>query len=104
MNVKKGVLRSDLARVDARGVERGDYQEIPELGDHFFEQADEYRAGVLVKRGRGRPPGAKKAQMNLRIDLDVIEAYKAQGEGWQTRMNQALREWAQSHGLMNKAA
>lgn len=70
----------------------------------FFEQADEYSAGVLVKRGRGRPPGAKKAQMNLRIDLDVIEAYKAQGEGWQTRMDQALREWAQSHGLMPKAA
>ena len=42
--------------------------------------------------------------MNLLIDLDVIEAYKAQGEGWQTRMDQALREWAQSHGLMPKAA
>jgi uncharacterized protein (DUF4415 family) len=93
-------LQSDLAKADARGVKPADYEEIPELDDEFFEQADEYRAGVLVKRGRGRPPGATKAQMNLRIDIDVIEAYKAQGEGWQTRMNQALREWAKSHGMM----
>jgi uncharacterized protein (DUF4415 family) len=93
-------LQSDLAKADARGVKPADYEEIPELDDEFFEQADEYRAGVLVKRGRGRPPGATKAQMNLRIDIDVIEAYKAQGVGWQTRMNQALREWAKSHGMM----
>lgn len=104
MNARKSALRSDLAKVDARRVKPADYGEIPELGDDFFERADEHRAGVLVKRGRGRPAGAKKAQMNLRIDLDVIEAYKAQGEGWQTRMNQALREWAQSHGMMPRAA
>jgi uncharacterized protein (DUF4415 family) len=100
MNARKSALQSDLAKADARGVKPADYEEIPELDDEFFEQADEYRAGVLVKRGRGRPPGATKAQMNLRIDIDVIEAYKAQGEGWQTRMNQALREWAKSHGMM----
>lgn len=100
MNARKSALRSDLAKADARGVKRADYEEIPELGEDFFERADEHHAGVLVKRGRGRPPGAKKAQMNLRIDLDVVEAYKAQGEGWQTRMNQALREWAQSHGML----
>ena len=100
MNAKKGALQSDLAKVDAQRVKQADYDEIPELGDEFFERADEHRAGALVKRGRGRPAGAKKAQMNLRIDLDVIEAYKAQGEGWQTRMNDALRDWAKSHGMM----
>ncbi|CAB3729651.1 BrnA antitoxin family protein [Trinickia soli] len=100
MNARKGALGSDLAKVDARGVRASDYEEIPELGDEFFEKADEHRSGVLVKRGRGRPPGATKIQMNLRIDIDVIAAFKAQGEGWQTRMNQALREWASSHGMM----
>jgi uncharacterized protein (DUF4415 family) len=52
------------------------------------ERADEHRAG------------SNKEQMNLRIDRDVIDAYKAQGEGWQTRMNDALRDWAKSHGMM----
>jgi uncharacterized protein (DUF4415 family) len=100
MNAKKRGSQSDLAEVDAKGVSQSGYDEIPELGDEFFQGADEHRAGVLVKRGRGRPPGSNKSQMNLRIDLDVIEAYKAQGEGWQTRMNDALRDWAKSHGMM----
>ncbi|WXK22086.1 BrnA antitoxin family protein [Mycetohabitans endofungorum] len=100
MNARKSALSSDLAKADARGVKPADYEEIPELGDAFFEQADEHHAGMLMKRGRGRPAGSKKQQMNLRIDLDVIEAYKAQGEGWQTRMNEALRDWAKSHGMM----
>ncbi|MGI4812158.1 MAG: BrnA antitoxin family protein, partial [Janthinobacterium lividum] len=72
----------------------------PELSDEFFERADQHHNGVLVKRGRGRPRGASKAQMNLRIDLDVIAAFKALGEGWQTRMNDALRAFAKSHGML----
>ena len=100
MNARKSGLQSDLTKVDAKGVSQPDYDEIPELGDEFFQGADEHRAGALVKRGRGRPAGSSKSQMNLRIDLDVIEAYKAQGEGWQTRMNDALRDWAKSHGMM----
>jgi len=36
----------------------------------------------------------------LRIDLEVIEAYRAQGDGWQTRMNEALRDYAKSHGML----
>ncbi|WP_297351635.1 BrnA antitoxin family protein [Paraburkholderia sp.] len=100
MNAKKSGLHSALAKVDSQRIKKTDYDEIPELGDEFFQGADEDRAGELVRRGRGRPTGSNKAQMNLRIDLDVIEAYKAQGEGWQTRMNDALRDWAKSHGMM----
>jgi uncharacterized protein (DUF4415 family) len=29
--------------------------------------------------------------VSLRIDPDVLEAYKATGKGWQSRMNEALR-------------
>ena len=100
MSASKIGLHSDLARVDAPGIAHSAHDEIPELGDAFFAGADEHRNGVLVKRGRGRPPGAKKAQLNLRIDLDVIAAYRAQGDGWQTRMNQALRDYAKSHGML----
>ena len=100
MNARKSGLHSDLAKVEAKSLSQSDYDEVPELGDEFFASADEHRDGVLVKRGRGRPAGSNKAQMNLRIDRDVIDAYNSQGEGWQTRMNDALRDWAKSHGIL----
>jgi len=30
-------------------------------------------------------------------DADVVEAFKATGKGWQTRMNAALRDWLKTH-------
>jgi uncharacterized protein (DUF4415 family) len=54
-----------------------------------------------ILRPRGRPKLENpKLPIKLRIDPDVVDAYKAQGEGWQTRMNAALRDYAKSHGLM----
>ncbi|MEW6663812.1 MAG: BrnA antitoxin family protein [Thermodesulfobacteriota bacterium] len=45
-------------------------------------------------RPRGRPKAAvTKAHVNIRLDADVLEAFKAGGRGWQTRLNRALREW-----------
>lgn len=59
-------------------------------------------AEALMKR-RGRPAlpaNERKVSMSIRYDRDVIDAFKATGEGWQTRMNDALREWAGSHGML----
>jgi uncharacterized protein (DUF4415 family) len=54
---------------------------------------------VLRPRGRPRLENAKRP-VKLRIDPEVIDAYKAQGDGWQTRMNEALRAYAKSHGML----
>ena len=43
----------------------------------------------------GRPPASpevKKAEVKLRLDPDVLAAWRASGPGWQTRMNEALRK------------
>jgi len=42
---------------------------------------------------KGRPPqGAGKQQVTLRLDKDVLEHFKADGPGWQTRLNDTLAE------------
>jgi uncharacterized protein (DUF4415 family)/uncharacterized DUF497 family protein len=47
----------------------------------------------LMRRSRGRPPKAdKKVNQTLRLDADVVEAYRQQGRGWQARINEILRE------------
>jgi len=52
-----------------------------------------------IKRSRGRPAAAvKRPTLSMRVDADVLDAFKATGQGWQTRINSALRE-AVAHGL-----
>lgn len=50
---------------------------------------------------RGRPFGSLKAApkvaTTIRFDQDVLEALKAGGRGWQTRVNEAMREWLKTH-------
>ena len=46
---------------------------------------------------RGRPPLArKKVSTTIRLSQDVIDHFKADGRGWQTRIDEALREWIQN--------
>jgi uncharacterized protein (DUF4415 family) len=55
---------------------------------------------VQLRPLRGRPRGSgKKVHMSMRFDTDVVEAFKTTGEGWQTRMNDVLRQYVESHGL-----
>ena len=48
-----------------------------------------------IRRSRGRPAVEQpKRQISLRLDPDVIDAFKATGKGWQGRINDALRKAA----------
>lgn len=46
---------------------------------------------VAAKRARGRPKLARpKEHVTLRLDADVVETFKAEGPGWQKRINDVL--------------
>jgi uncharacterized protein (DUF4415 family) len=50
------------------------------------------------KRVRGRPLGSgTKEQVTLRLDTQILEQFRATGNGWQTRINDALLDWAKHH-------
>jgi uncharacterized protein (DUF4415 family) len=60
-------------------------------------------AAALMRR-RGRPAvsaDSRKVPTTIRLDPDLVEAFKETGPGWQSRMNGALREWAMGHGLIS---
>lgn len=96
MSGSKDVLGSDLAKVDAHVIQPEEYEELPEWTDEMFEAADLYRNGKLVQRGRPAGSG-KKISTTVRFDADVLAAFRATGKGWQTRMNDALRDWLRTH-------
>ncbi len=75
---------------------RTDPDHAPELTDEFFDRADEYVGEQLVRRGRPKL-AAPKVALTVRYDADVVDAFKASGKGWQTRMNDALKDWLKTH-------
>jgi uncharacterized protein (DUF4415 family) len=47
------------------------------------------------RRGPGRAP--IKVPTTIRLDSDIVAAFKAGGHGWQTRVNEVLKEWVKTH-------
>lgn len=73
-----------------------DPDDAPEITDEWIAEADLYKGGNLVRRGRPKAESRKLA-LTVRYDADIVAAFKATGAGWQTRMNDALREWLKNH-------
>jgi uncharacterized protein (DUF4415 family) len=65
----------------------------PELDDDWFAEADAYIGTRLVRRGRPRAENPKQP-VSLRLDRDVLDWFKRNGDGWQTRINEELRKAA----------
>ncbi len=59
----------------------------------------ELDAGLTAAlKKRGRPAGSStKEQVAIRFDREVLAAFRAGGAGWQTRMNDALKDWLRTH-------
>ncbi len=59
---------------------------------------EELRAGLAAARKRGRPVSTStKEQVSVRYDREVLAAFRRSGPGWQTRMNEALKDWLRTH-------
>ena len=65
------------------------------IGDKVVPQ--EVAQAEIAKLKRGRPPASvTKSPVKLRIDPDVLAAMRESGRGWQTRVNDLLREAVQA--------
>ena len=76
--MSKKSIKSDLARVDRMTDADIDYSDIPPLDKTFF-----------TKAAAAWPPA--KTQLTIRLDADVLAWLKANGRGYQTRINRILR-------------
>lgn len=75
--------KTDWERLAKMSDEKIDTRDIPELDADFFRRA-ELRVPV-------------KQAVTIRLDADVLEWFKGQGTGYQTRINQLLRQYMQAH-------
>jgi uncharacterized protein (DUF4415 family) len=76
-----------------------DDPDFPPLADDFFKNAivshsyAELKAKLAARRHRGPGKAPRKTPATIRFDPDVLAGLRATGKGWQTRANDALREW-----------
>jgi uncharacterized protein (DUF4415 family) len=76
-------------RLSTKSNDEIDFSDIPELDENFFANA------IL------RLPEPKKT-VSIRLDSDVLDWYKKQGPGYQTRMNAILRMYMKSKNLAGR--
>ena len=72
-----------------------DPDNAPDITTAWVASADLYVGEKLVRRGRP-PKSNTKVLTTLRLDPDVVAGLRATGSGWQTRVNDAMREWLKS--------
>jgi uncharacterized protein (DUF4415 family) len=78
------ISRQRLKDIEAIRDEDIDYSDVPETDAAFWADAEL------------RMPQTKKG-VYLRLDQDVLEWLKAQGSGYQTRINAILRAYMEAH-------
>ena len=47
--------------------------------------------------GRGPQKAPPKVSTTIRLSPDVVQAFRASGDGWQTRIDAALKDWLRTH-------
>ena len=65
----------------------------------FSALPEPLQSTLLGAKGRGKQQSPTKISTTVRFDSDVLEAFRASGRGWQTRMNEALKEWLKEHAV-----
>jgi len=75
--------RTDWDRLERTPDSEIDLSDIPELDKSFF------------KRAKVRLPQTKQS-VSIRVDRDVLDWFRRQGKGYQTRMNAVLRAYMEA--------
>ncbi|MEZ2346795.1 BrnA antitoxin family protein [Terriglobus sp. RCC_193] len=96
----KTLKKMNVSKV-ARAIEKDAGQSLPGLRESLAEAKAVRFAQVhtperiVARRRPGRPVGSvqedTKEAIKIRLDADVLAALRASGDGWQTRINDALR-------------
>jgi len=79
---------TDIKRLKSMTDDEIDFSDIPRTTPEFWA------TGIVRK---GLKPVIRKNQLTLRIDQDVIEFFKEEGRGYQTKINQLLRAYMDAH-------
>ena len=95
------VRRLEMKKSSSSKISRTDWARVRKLKDQDIQLSAEHPEAEVrhIVRGiarRGLKPVPPKASIALRIDADVLEWFRSQGRGYQTRINAVLRAFKEA--------
>lgn len=98
-----GIVRYTAEEIDemiARGEDQTDWAKVDAMTEEELEASisadpDDIHEEIDWTKGFSGLPPFKK-HINIRVDADVLDWFKATGRGYQTRMNNVLRAYVES--------
>lgn len=77
----------------------GEVRELSTEDLRHFKPASEVLPVSLQKKlgVRGQQKAATKERITIRLSSDVVQRFRDTGDGWQTRIDAALKEWLKEH-------
>jgi len=76
----------------------GEVRELTTADLKRFKGAASLPAGLRRKLGvRGPQKAPTKERITIRLSRDVVDQFRATGDGWQTRVDAALQDWLANH-------
>ena len=92
----KSYTDRELEAMRHRGEDRTDDRRLAEVTEAELTAAAEEQGVFDWSNAQiGFPP--PKQQLTMRLDQDVVDWFKAQGRGYQTRINAVLRSYVEAH-------
>jgi len=77
----------------------GEVGDLSEVDPAVFKPFSALPSSLQTKL-RGRPKAeVTKERITIRLSPDVVGAFRATGDGWQTRIDTALKDWLKTHSI-----
>ncbi len=93
-------LKSNLQKLDNHEISPAEYADIPELPEDFFIKGQCYRNSTPVKRTtHDKQKKTAKSRLTIRLNNEVIDFFKNQGNGWQGSINDILQQHVDLHHI-----
>ncbi len=77
----------------------GEVRELTAADLKRFRPANDVLPGTLLAKIKVRGPqkAPVKERITIRLSPEVVQPFRATGDGWQTRVDAALKDWLKSH-------
>lgn len=77
----------------------GEVRELSAADVKRFQRAKQVLPGTLLKKlnVRGSQKTPTKERITIRLSPEVVQRFRDTGDGWQSRVDSALKDWLKSH-------